>query len=84
MDSIIDWMDSLVEKFWDQILNFLPGDPFTEYIYQLKYGTISQYLGYINYFFPVKFLLYSFGAFLSCLALYYTISVVLRWIKAID
>ena len=57
MDSIIDWMDSLVEKFWDKILDFLPGDPFTEYIYQLKYGTISQYLGYINYFFPVKFLL---------------------------
>ena len=42
MDSIIDWMDSLVEKFWDKILNFLPGDPFTEYIYHLKYGTISQ------------------------------------------
>ena len=84
MDSIIDWMDSLVEKFWDKILDFLPGDPFTEYIYQLKYGTISQYLGYINYFFPVKFLLYSFGSFLSCLALYYTTSVVLRWIKAID
>ena len=67
MDSIIDWMDSLVEKFWDKILNFLPGDPFTEYIYQLKYGTISQYLGYINYFFPVKFLFMALGSFLSCL-----------------
>lgn len=84
MDSIIDWMDSLVEKFWDKILNFLPGDPFTEYIYQLKYGTISQYLGYINYFFPVKFLFMALGSFLSCLAVYYIYSIILRWIKAID
>ena len=84
MDSIIDWMDSLVEKFWDKILDFLPGDPFTEYIYQLKYGTISQYLGYINYFFPVKFLFMALGSFLSCLAVYYIYSIILRWIKAID
>lgn len=84
MSNILDWMDQLVEKFWDKICDFMPGDPFTEYIYQLKYGSIAEYLGYINYFFPVKFLLLSFGAFLSCLAAYYSVSIVMRWIKAVD
>ena len=81
---MLDWMDQLVEKFWDKILEFLPGDPFQDIISSLKYGEISQYFGYINYFFPVKFLLISFGAFLTSLAAYYSVSVVLRWIRAVD
>ena len=71
MDSILDWMDSLVDKFWNKILDFMPGDPFENFIDQLKYGSISDYIGYVNYFFPVGFLIKSLAAFLSALAVYY-------------
>lgn len=84
MDSVLDWMDSLVDKFWNKILDFMPGDPFANFIDQLKYGAISDYIGYVNYFFPVGFLIKSLAAFLSALAVYYSVSVVMRWIKAID
>lgn len=47
MDSIFDWMDSLVDKFWNKILDFMPGDPFENFIDQLKYGAISDYIGYV-------------------------------------
>lgn len=50
MTSILDWMDELVSKFWDKILDFLPGDPFQDIIASLKYGEISKYFGYINFF----------------------------------
>lgn len=83
MTSILDWMNEVVDTFWDKISNILPGDPFTQYISQLKQGTISEYIGYINYFFPVGFFLKCFSAFLASLALYYTVSVILRWIKAV-
>ncbi|WP_302193787.1 hypothetical protein [uncultured Ruminococcus sp.] len=84
MSGILDWMDELVEKFWDKICDFMPGDPFTDLILQLKHGSLSVYLGYINYFFPVGFLIKALAAFLSSLAVYYSVSVVLRWIRAVD
>ena len=84
MSGILDWMDELVSKFWDKILDFLPRDPFQDIIASLKYGEISKYFGYINYFFPVKFLLVALGAFLRSLAAYYSVSVGLRWIRAVD
>lgn len=45
MSGILDWMDELVEKFWDKICDFMPGDPFTDLILQLKHGSLSVYLG---------------------------------------
>lgn len=47
MSGILDWMDELVEKFWDKICDFMPGDPFTDLILQLKHGSLSVYVSSI-------------------------------------
>lgn len=84
MSGILDWMDEVVSAFWDKISDLLPADPFTKYIHQLSTGAIAEYIGYINYFFPVGFFLKCFSAFLASLAIYYTVVVVMRWIKAVS
>ena len=81
---MLDWMNELFDSFWAKICSYLPLDPFSDFIDQLQYGEISKYIGYINYFFPVKFLFMALGSFLTCLAVYYIYSISLRWIKAID
>lgn len=46
--------------------------------------TLSQYASYINYFFPVGKFLAFVTAVLLCVAGYYAVMVILRWIKAIS
>lgn len=84
MTSILDLLDELVEKFWDKISYIMPSDPLKPLINQLSVGSLSEYIGYINYFFPVGFFLKAFSAFLVSLAAYYIVIVVLRWIKAVS
>lgn len=84
MGSILDWMNELVDKLWDKISNALPVDPFSDLIDNLQFGEISKYIGYLNYFFPVGFFLKAFGAFLGSLAVYYLVSIIMRWLKAVS
>lgn len=65
----------IFEKLFDFILGWLPLDPFIDYINSLS---TPSYLGYVNWFFPVSDVLVVMSTWLTYLALYYLISVVLR------
>lgn len=61
------------------ILYLLPDSPFTA----LSNSPVAPYLGWINWFVPIQFILNTLVAWLSAIAVYYAYSIILRWIKAI-
>lgn len=79
---VIRWINIIIEKAADAIqflLLLLPDSPFI-YIMNLE----SEWLGYINYFFPVCGAIAHLELFVLAVAIYYVIRIALRWVKAID
>lgn len=62
------------------VLGFLPDSPFV----MIDNSPVADYIGYINYFFPISFMISTAEAWLTAVAVYYIYSAVLRWIKAIS
>lgn len=48
----------------------------------LDFGPVKEYLGYINYFVPVGFILSVTETWLVAVGVYYAYQAYLRWIKA--
>ena len=71
----------LVTKFLDWVCNLLPTSPFVAYIDALEE---LPYLAYLNWFIPVSSFIAIGEAWLVSVGLFYTYSIVLRWIRAID
>lgn len=78
--SIFDWLGNALNEMLGWILFMLPDSPFK----LLSKSPISQYLGYINFFVPVDFILSILGAWISAIAIYYGYKIILAWIKAIN
>lgn len=81
---MLEWLDTLLDKFSDFLKQILPTDPFSNFISQLESSSLTEYMGYINYFFPVGFFLDCLSAFLVALGLYYLYVIILRWLKAVS
>jgi hypothetical protein len=62
------------------ILSVLPQSPFSA----LDNAPIQQYLGYINWFFPIYDIELELTVFCSAVLIYYGYSIVERWIKVIE
>lgn len=76
----MDTMESLFNKFAYNISEFLPRSPFANVIESI--GNIP-YLGYLNWFFPIKDILTVMALWLGAITVYYAYSIVLRWLKVI-
>lgn len=76
--DIFEW---LFETFGDRILSVLPLSPFQSYIQ--KFAALP-YLGYLNWFFPIRQALVVMAAWLTVITTYYIYSVILRWIRMIS
>lgn len=83
LEKILDWLNSLVDKFLNMLYSVLPASPLSGFISKVSGSIPRLYIAYLNWFVPVKEILIVFAAFLSSLALYYIYSVVMRWIKLI-
>lgn len=46
--------------------------------------TLELYAGYINYFIPVHAILIFAAGLLTCIAVYYSVSIVLRLVKVVS
>lgn len=64
------------------LLAILPNSPFEKYLIQNSY--LRQYVGYINYFVPIAEMLVVLETWCVAIAVYYSIQVVLRWLKTIE
>lgn len=76
-NKILSWLYEIIEK----VLGLLPLSPFTQYIEKLK---DMPFLGYLNWFIPIKELLIIGASWLGVIGLFYLYSIVLRWVKAIE
>lgn len=71
----------IVEEFLNGVMQLLPLSPFAPYINQLAE---LKYLNYLNYFVPVGTCIDITLAWVTAIVLYYTYSIILRWIRAIS
>lgn len=78
---MLEQMSELKEAFLDFVLKLLPFSPFEGVIDQLE---SLPYLEYLNWFIPVGTFIAIGSLWLTAITAYYMLSILLRWIKAID
>lgn len=70
----------LVQKFAASIIQLLPQSPFRDFIEEFQ---TPEYLGWLNWIFPVGACLRVLAAWLVSIGLFYFYSIAARWIKII-
>lgn len=83
MDTFVNGLEGLINKFGGWLLQVLPSSPFQGWLGNFR-SHFEPYLGYLNYFVPISDFLKIFSAFLTVYVLYLGYSIVLRWIKMIE
>lgn len=63
-----------------KVIDLLPKSPFKEVIENLD---LSEYVGVINWFFPISDFIKILGTWLLAVSLFYFYSILLRWLKVI-
>lgn len=76
----MDMLSGLWGKFSGFLKGVLPLSPFRQF---LNSFADIPFLGYLNWFIPVRDILIVFSAWLSAVALYYFYSIIMRWLKVI-
>lgn len=74
--SLEDAFGGLIQK----ILEVLPTSPFRDFLDNFKN---VPYLGYLNWFFPVRGVLTVMAAWLTAVSLFLLYSIIMRWVKII-
>lgn len=77
---MLAWMQELFSTFAEKILSVLPTSPFARYIDAFS---DMPFLSWLNWFVPIKACLIVFSAWLVAVALFYTYSIIMRWLKLI-
>lgn len=79
--EIFSWLWDKIVQFANSLLSLLPQSPFTKYLTEFSN---LPYLGWLNWFLPIKdFVAIGLG-WCAIIGLYYGYQIILRWIKAID
>lgn len=76
LDSII----AAVQSFAAEVVKLFPSSPFRSFLSEF---TGFQFLGWLNWFFPVGACLRILSAWLVAVGLFYLYSIVARWVKII-
>ena len=76
----MDNMSSLWDSFADMLMDVLPVSPFRQF---LDSFSDLPFLGYLNWFVPVRAMLIILAAWLGAITTYYLYSVIMRWLKVI-
>ena len=78
---MLDFMNEIVDALLEGVVGLLPTSPFTSFIEAL--GSVP-YISYINWFIPVGTFVEIGLAWLTSVATFYILMVLLRWIRAIE
>lgn len=73
-------MGKMLQSLGEFLVSVLPLSPFQGFIDSI--GTF-EYLGWLNWFFPVGDCLQVLAAWVAVIGTYFLYSIILRWIKAI-
>lgn len=76
----MDFLNSIFGSLGETLAKVLPTSPFQEHI-----ANFSQipYLGWLNWFIPIKACLVVFSTWLVAVGLFYFYSIAMRWVKMI-
>lgn len=74
LQNILD----IFTQLWGTIISFLPGSPFRSIIASLS---SVPYMQYLNWFFPVHECVIVLEVWLTAVAIYYTYSAIMRFIR---
>ena len=72
-----DWLNKALVV----VLQLLPKSPF---VYLEANPTVTKWLGYVNYFIPIDFMVSVGSTWLVAVGIYYVVSVILRLVKAVE
>lgn len=80
MIQFINYLLDLLEALVAQVVNFLPDSPFQS----IDLGVLEQYMGYVNYFYPVRQLVIFLGLYVSAVLVWYGVRWILRLARYIE
>lgn len=77
---MLAWFKEIFDEFGEWLLQVLPISPFRGWLDNFR-SQFSPFLGYLNYFVPIKDFVAILGAFLAVVAVFYLYSIIMRWVK---
>lgn len=77
---LMDWIFELIHNIGNALMKLLPRSPFSQFIANF---TPPDYLGWLNWFFPVGQVLSILVIWLASISLFYLYSIIMRWVKMI-
>ena len=77
---MLDQILNMLKQVFNWVLSLLPDSP----IQAVSNSPVAQYLPYVNWFIPISFMLSTAEAWLTAIAVYYAISAIMRWVKAVS
>ncbi len=80
MENLYLQMINLATRMLNLVIGLLPQSPFADWIDSF---VVPEWLGWLNWFFPVGNCLAIMAVWLVAIGLYYLYSIVLRWVKVI-
>lgn len=78
--DLLNWMSTMVHTLGQTLIALLPVSPFRNFINSFN---VPEYVGFINWFFPVSEFLAVMALWLTAISLFYLYSIIMRWIKVI-
>lgn len=81
---IINFILILVGGALDLILSFLPNSPFSNISLYAERSGIGEFMGYLAWLIPIKQIINITSLWVSCIAIYFIYSIIMRWIKMVE
>jgi len=81
ISGLFSQMGDLLNNLLNVIMVVLPDSPF---VMITQNTTIAKYVGYLNWFIPISFMLSVLQAWLVAVGCFYAWQLLLRWLKAIE
>lgn len=82
-DAVNAFFQGLVDTV-NFLISWMPDSPFREPLETMRSSIGSDMLGYLNYFLPISEFIAVLVVWVAAIAIYYAVSIVLRWLKAIS
>lgn len=79
-NSIKSFLNDASNKIFQAILVLLPDSPFKDFSFPPE---IETFLGYLNYYIPFSTLVTIALAWVTCVGIYYSYQLILRFIQAV-
>lgn len=78
--EIFDWLGDKLQDILNLFINILPDSPF---MFVSANSDMYKWFAWANYFIPFSSFVAIGEAWLTCVTIYYSVMVILRWVKAL-